>query len=389
MTQRVDPTLAAELERYGAVGLEACFNCGNCTAVCPLNDDRHAFPRDVVRMAQLGLREQLKSSLDPWLCYYCGDCSQTCPREAEPGETLMSVRRWLTAQFDWTGLAAKFYTSVKWEIGSMLAVGLTVALAFVLYHGPVLTDQVALNTFAPAQFMHLADWVMAMALLVLVTGNVVRMHQSVMRGSGPRPSLGNYVTEAWRLVYQFAVQPRFVSCADDEQDPAKRLEKYVNWITHHLLVSGYVLMLVMVVFFLPWFQTDKLYPLSNPQRWLGYYATFALLTGGGYILWTRIKKSGQSHRFSHPSDWIFPILLVLVASTGILIHIFRYTSAPTLTYVTYVVHLALAAPMLILEVPFGKWSHLYYRPLAVYFDKVKEGAAERMRIRGQSPVQAA
>ncbi len=56
-------------------------------------------------MAQIGQREQMKTQLDPWLCYYCGDCSSTCPKGAEPGETMMAARRWLTAQYDWTGLA--------------------------------------------------------------------------------------------------------------------------------------------------------------------------------------------------------------------------------------------------------------------------------------------
>jgi ferredoxin len=390
MSVRVDPTLVPELKRYGAVGIETCFNCGNCTAVCPLTDDRHAFPRDVVRMAQLGLREELKGSLDPWLCYYCGDCSETCPRGAEPAETLMSVRRWLTAQFDWTGLATKFYTSKTWEIGSMLVVGLLVALAFAIYHGPVLTERVALNTFAPAHFMHMADWVMAVGLLIFVGGNVFRMHQSVMgRRDGPQPPLMLYLSEAWRFVYHFATQPRFATCGDDEEQPTLRRQKRLNWISHLLLVSGYVIMLVMVVFFLPWFQTDNLYPITHPQRWLGYYATVVLLFGGGYALWSRFKQSGQLHKFSHPSDWIFPVLLVLVAITGIMVHVFRYSGDAVQTYVIYTLHLALAAPMLILEVPFGKWSHLYYRPLAVYFDKVKERASVVGPVAEHAPAQTA
>ncbi|MGA9190207.1 MAG: 4Fe-4S dicluster domain-containing protein [Anaerolineales bacterium] len=390
MSVRVDPTLVPELKRYGAVGIETCFNCGNCTAVCPLTDDRHAFPRDVVRMAQLGLREELKGSLDPWLCYYCGDCSETCPRGAEPAETLMSVRRWLTAQFDWTGLATKFYTSKTWEIGSMLVVGLLVALAFAIYHGPVLTERVALNTFAPAHFMHMADWVMAVGLLIFVGGNVFRMHQSVMgRRDGPQPPLMLYLSEAWRFVYHFATQPRFATCGDDEEQPTLRRQKRLNWISHLLLVSGYVIMLVMVVFFLPWFQTDNLYPITHPQRWLGYYATVVLLFGGGYALWSRLKQSGQLHKFSHPSDWIFPVLLVLVAITGIMVHVFRYSGDAVQTYVIYTLHLALAAPMLILEVPFGKWSHLYYRPLAVYFDKVKERASVVGPVAEHAPAQTA
>ena len=46
------------------------------------------------------------------------------------------------------------------------------------------------------------------------------------------------------------------------------------------------------------------------------------------------------------------------------------------TYVPYVVHLAIAAPMLVVEVPFGKWAHLLYRPLAIYIAAVKRTALE-------------
>jgi hypothetical protein len=42
------------------------------------------------------------------------------------------------------------------------------------------------------------------------------------------------------------------------------------------------------------------------------------------------------------------------------------------TYMIYVIHLAVAVPMLVVEVPFGKWSHLFYRPLALYLVKVRE-----------------
>lgn len=198
-----------------------------------------------------------------------------------------------------------------------------------------------------------------------------------------------YLSEAWRFVYHFATQPRFATCGDDEEQPTLRRQKRLNWISHLLLVSGYVIMLVMVVFFLPWFQTDNLYPITHPQRWLGYYATVVLLFGGGYALWSRLKQSGQLHKFSHPSDWIFPVLLVLVAITGIMVHVFRYSGDAVQTYVIYTLHLALAAPMLILEVPFGKWSHLYYRPLAVYFDKVKERASVVGPVAEHAPAQTA
>ena len=34
MSTRVDPDLLTELKKYGDINVEACFNCGNCTAIC-------------------------------------------------------------------------------------------------------------------------------------------------------------------------------------------------------------------------------------------------------------------------------------------------------------------------------------------------------------------
>ena len=49
---------------------------------------------------------------------------------------------------------------------------------------------------------------------------------------------------------------------------------------------------------------------------------------------------------------------------------------PMPTYVTYVVHMAIAVPMLVVEVPFGKWSHLLYRPLGIFVATVKKKRLE-------------
>ena len=118
---------------------------------------------------------------------------------------------------------------------------------------------------------------------------------------------------------------------------------------------------------------------------MGYYATVVLLFGSGRAIVERIRKSGQMHRHSHTSDWMFPILLFTVSLTGILVHIFRYQGLPQATYYTYVIHLAFLVPMLILEVPFGKWSHLAYRPLAIYFQEVKQAALARESEAGLVP----
>jgi len=54
------------------------------------------------------------------------------------------------------------------------------------------------------------------------------------------------------------------------------------------------------------------------------------------------------------------------------VHILRLMDIPFATYAMYILHLMIAVPMLVLEVPFSKWSHLAYRPMAVYLKGVKE-----------------
>ena len=59
MSHRADPHFLPELQKQGAANIELCFNCGNCTAVCPLSTEKENFPRRMIRYAQLGMPEKL------------------------------------------------------------------------------------------------------------------------------------------------------------------------------------------------------------------------------------------------------------------------------------------------------------------------------------------
>ncbi len=98
-----------------------------------------------------------------------------------------------------------------------------------------------------------------------------------------------------------------------------------------------------------------------------------------------MKKKDQIHKHSDLADWLFPILLFLTSLSGILLHLARLINLAMPTYVLYVVHLMIAVPMLVVEVPFGKWAHLAYRPLAVYFAQVQAHAAAAAEARSKEP----
>jgi heterodisulfide reductase subunit C/quinone-modifying oxidoreductase subunit QmoC len=132
MGVRIDPALASELERFGGDTATKCFNCGNCTAVCALSEGDITFPRMQIRYMQLGLKDKLLESTEPWMCYYCGGCSDTCPRQAHPGELMMAARRWLISMYDWTGLSRLMYRHEAWEFGLLAVVALVVLALFTL-----------------------------------------------------------------------------------------------------------------------------------------------------------------------------------------------------------------------------------------------------------------
>lgn len=371
------------LKQYGAFDINACYNCGTCTAVCAMSDDENSFPRRMVRYSVLGLEDEIQSSLDPWLCYYCGECSSSCPREAQPGELMMSLRRWQTSEYDWTGLSKKLYTSKAWEFTAIGVLASIVLLLFVLFHGPMTTELtsqggVKLNTFAPWKQIETGDWIMAGILSLLLISNILRMYVKVFHGEKKIVvPLKLYFTQFWKLIFHFASQWRFTKSKRVTRLGGKEIMASPYWISHWLLMSGYVLLFTLIVVFLEWFQTDLIHPWWHPQRIIGYYATFGLSIGLIFFVYGRIKKDQENNKHTHFTDWTFLILLSGTVITGLLVHIFRISGLPYATYYTYVIHLMILVPMLMIEVPFSKWAHLAYRPFAVYFSILKNAAYKK------------
>jgi len=360
MATRLNPGLADDLLAYGAEDVSKCFNCGNCSALCVHSEARVVIPRRSMHALQLGAEDKLQGSLEPWLCYYCGECSEQCPKGAEPAETMMSMRRWLTSKYDFTGISRLFYRSWKWELFIIVLAAIATGIGFTLfgmsqgsinnYDGP--------NAFLPSAKIHVFDWAMAGLLVFLLGVNVARMWRFFTKASGVRASAGSYLASLSALPVHFFAQPKYRQC--DRKRP---------WAVHLALMLSYVTMLVLVMFFL-----GEL--ASGPEiDWrvhvFGYLASAGLI---GAVVWNlrgRLRRDSPQHARSHESDWIFLVLLLIVAGTGVLQHVLHRVGLDAPANVTYVVHLMGVVPMLVLEVPFGKWAHMVYRPLAVYFARVQ------------------
>ena len=363
---KVNPEFGRKLQKFGARTSYECFHCGNCTAVCPLSTDEAQFPRRFMRFVQLGLEDRIKRSLEPWLCYYCGDCQQTCPRQANPGEVMMSLRRYLTSVYDWTGLSRKLYTSMGWKIVSVAVLFFLTLLVVYLFHGPIVTERVELETFAPAHIVHPVGYVFGAVLAFILLSNVYRMYRFILGDLQGKIPASAYIRELVTLVLHFATQIRLRLCANKSR-----------WLKHWLLMTGYFVafMLVNVDVVSRWSLTNEPPAWWHPAKLLWSYASIAMLYVTTEAMIGRLRKKEPLHQYSHSTDWMFLILLWLTVATGILVRIFMELNWPLPTYYSFALHLAFTVPLLGLEVPFTKWSHLAYRPFAMYFMRLKESVS--------------
>lgn len=378
MSYHCDPTLLEEVRRYGKFDTAGCFNCGSCIQACELAGDHASFPRRSTRHVLMGLRQVLNEGLDPWICHDCGDCSTTCPRQTEPRDSMMTLRRYLTSVYDWTGISSKINRSEAWHIGSLLFVAVSVLILIVLYHlylvktpfsdFPIfsaVTEFASTSMGMEHMFPLMTYFTLAVILFpffILLT-NAFRMYLITVHQKGSiRSPLSQWLIETRTFLLHFFTYKKMADCSTENG----------RWFKHLLLGVGCMVMLALMVFSLEWFQTDKIYPIYHPQRWIGYLAAAFMIFGSVDILVGRIRKKAEIHKSSDFMDWNFPILILATSVSGMAVHIFRYAGMDLATHYAYSIHMMISVPMLVIEMPFGKWTHMIYRPLAVYFQSLKE-----------------
>jgi nitrate reductase gamma subunit len=278
---------------------------------------------------------------------------------------MMALRRYLTSRYDWTGFSSLLYLSKKAELIAIMVLAAITGLFIYVFHGPVVLNRTELATFAPLEVVEAGDLVIFAILAFLLSTNIFRMYRFIMRSGDAkrRPiSIKTYITElAKTLPIHFFTQKKLANCSD---------RKY--WLYHMIFFSGYVTSFVLFMFLLRYTQTNMPFLFYNPLSIVGIAATAALILASGIVIYGRIRKIRPVWKFSHPTDWMFIVLLVLTVATGVFTGVFRSIGIPLATYLTYSVHLMVVAPFLILEVPFAKWSHLAYRPFAIYFARLRE-----------------
>jgi ferredoxin len=72
--------------------LQLCLTCGACSSGCPASGLDDMDPRKLLRMAALGMDEELMAMDWPWYCTMCQRCIYVCPMKIDIPQLVYNLR---------------------------------------------------------------------------------------------------------------------------------------------------------------------------------------------------------------------------------------------------------------------------------------------------------
>ncbi len=91
--RKIRDSFVEKVEELSGQKLLACYQCGKCSAGCPAVSQMDILPNQVIRFAQLGLKEELLESKSVWVCASCYTCNVRCPKGIKIAEVMEAVRQ--------------------------------------------------------------------------------------------------------------------------------------------------------------------------------------------------------------------------------------------------------------------------------------------------------
>jgi len=90
----MEPLLLTKREKrkLASTYADLCLTCGTCAGGCPVTGVDGLDVRKVVRLALLGLDQEVIDSKFPWVCTLCARCEHACPMKIDLTKLLRSAR---------------------------------------------------------------------------------------------------------------------------------------------------------------------------------------------------------------------------------------------------------------------------------------------------------
>lgn len=74
-----DLKFAKAVKRRSGVDFNACLHCQACSGGCQFSQIMDYMPNRIIRLVQLGLKQEALTCSSIWICVSCNTCSIQCP----------------------------------------------------------------------------------------------------------------------------------------------------------------------------------------------------------------------------------------------------------------------------------------------------------------------
>jgi heterodisulfide reductase subunit C len=89
----INSPFVSKIQLLSSQNLMSCYQCGKCSAGCPGVTQMDLLPNQLIRYAQLGLKEELLKSTSIWICASCMTCNTRCPKGINVAEVIEAIRQ--------------------------------------------------------------------------------------------------------------------------------------------------------------------------------------------------------------------------------------------------------------------------------------------------------
>ena len=92
MHTNVSPEIA-RVEELAHTKVADCYQCGKCSAGCPMSDQMDVIPSTLIRLVQYGDVNEAARSAAVWQCVSCQTCSTRCPKSVHIAGVLDALKQ--------------------------------------------------------------------------------------------------------------------------------------------------------------------------------------------------------------------------------------------------------------------------------------------------------